>query len=107
MADFGNEAGMWLAKLVGSAAGAAVSLAYLLPKNRREAATRFFTGLSCGLIFGGPAGLWLTARLGVSAHLSGPDILLTGSAAASLTAWWGLGVLSRLAEHYGGRSGGG
>ena len=44
MADFGNDPGLWAAKGLGSAAGAAVSLVYMLPKGRREAASRFFTG---------------------------------------------------------------
>jgi len=30
-------------------------------------------------------------------------VLLTGSAAASLCAWWGLGVMVRIAERYGER----
>lgn len=103
MADFGNDAGIWAAKAVGASAGAAVSLIYLLPKSRREAAGRFFTGLACGMIFGGPTGLWLAARLDIAADLSGPELMLAGSAAASLSAWWGLGILARVAERYGAR----
>ena len=34
-----------------------MSLIYLLPKIKREAASRFFTGLCCGMIFEGPVGL--------------------------------------------------
>jgi hypothetical protein len=98
MADFGNEAGLWTVRLVGASAGAAVSLIYLLPRSRREAASRFLTGLTCGLVFGGPAGLWIATRLGIATHLGASEILLTGSAAASLCAWWGLGVLARVAE---------
>jgi hypothetical protein len=98
MADFGNDGGLWTARFIGASAGAAVSLIYLLPKTRREAGCRFFTGLACGLVFGGPAGLWIGVRLGIAAYLGPSEMLLTGSAAASLSAWWGLGVLARLAE---------
>jgi hypothetical protein len=107
MADIGNDPGamlgVWAARLVGAAAGAGVSLIYLLPKSRREAASRFLTGVSCGLIFGTPTGLWLTARLGIDGLMSGPELMLAGSATASLCAWWVLGVLARIAERYGNR----
>ncbi|MDF1631976.1 DUF6107 family protein [Mycoplana sp. MJR14] len=98
MADFGNDASLWAARWVGSAAGAAVSLVYMLPKGRREAASRFVTGLTCGMIFGGPVGVWLATRLEIAAFVSRYETTLAGSAAASLTAWWGLGVLMRAAE---------
>ena len=55
-----------------------------------------------------PIGRWRTIRedergLYVEGVLSpgvarAREVLLTGSAAASLSAWWGLGVLARLAE---------
>jgi hypothetical protein len=110
MADLGNDPGalpgMWAARIAGATAGAGVSLIYLLPKSRREAASRFLTGLSCGMIFGGPTGLWLVERLGIGGELSGPEVMLTGSAAASLCAWWVLGALARIAVRYGGRNGG-
>lgn len=102
MADLGNEPGVWAAKAVGATAGAGISLIYLLPKSRREAASRFMTGMSCGLIFGGPTGLWLIEQLGIAAALSGTEVMLTGAAAASLSAWWVLGALARVAERYGG-----
>ncbi|MFC3075841.1 DUF6107 family protein [Shinella pollutisoli] len=98
MADFGNDGGLWTARLAGALAGAAVSLIYLLPKSRREAACRFLTGLACGLVFGGPTGLWIAVRLGIAGHLGASEMMLTGAAAASLSAWWGLGVLARIAE---------
>lgn len=101
--DMGVILGVWAAKTAGGCAGAGVSLIYLLPKSRREAAGRFATGLTCGLIFGGPTGLWLTQRLGISGTLSGPETMLAGSAAAGLCAWRVLGALSRVAERYGGR----
>ena len=54
---------LWGAKLAGAAAGSAISVAYLLPKSRREAATRFLIGLVTGVVFGAPAGLMLADRL--------------------------------------------
>jgi hypothetical protein len=105
MAEFTTDAGLWAERAVGASAGAAVSLIYLLPKSRREAASRFFTGVACGLTFGGPAGLWIAERLEPAAVLSTSETMLSGSAAASLCAWWGLGVLSRLAARYGDKPG--
>ncbi len=102
MADFGNDAGLWIARGFGATAGAAVSLVYMLPRSRREAASRFVTGLACGLIFGGPAGAWIARRFDIAASLSGAEFMLAGSAAASLCAWWGLGVLARLADRWSG-----
>lgn len=104
-AGIGNDAGVWAARAVGAVAGASVSLIYLLPKSRREALSRFATGVSCGLIFGGPAGIWLAERLAISDAVSGSDLMLAGSAAASLCAWWVLGALSRIAARYGKKSG--
>lgn len=103
MSEFANEGGLWAARVAGAIAGAGVSLIYLLPKSRREAASRFVTGLSCGLIFGGPVGLWIVRKLDVASGLSGPEIMLTGSAAASLFAWWGLGLMLRIADRYAAR----
>jgi hypothetical protein len=103
MADLGNDPGVWAAKALGAMAGAGVSIIYLLPKSRREAASRFLTGVSCGLIFGAPTGLWLETKLGIGGELSAIDVMLTGSAAASLSAWWVLGVMARIASRYGSR----
>ncbi|MBP2547518.1 hypothetical protein J2858_000411 [Neorhizobium galegae] len=105
MADLGHDGGLMAAKLIGATAGAWVSLVYMLPQGRREAASRFLTGLSCGLIFGGPAGLWLEARLDLVGQLSPLEVTLTGSAAASLSAWWVLGALGRIASRYGAKPG--
>lgn len=44
MSEFANEAGIWAARITGAVAGAGVSLVYLLPKSKREAASRFITG---------------------------------------------------------------
>jgi hypothetical protein len=104
MADFSNEAGLWATRALGASAGAAVSLVYLLPKNRREAASRFFTGLACGTIFGGPSGIWIAERLDLVDRLSVSEVMLSGSAASSLCAWWALGILQRIAGRYGARN---
>lgn len=101
MADLGHDPGLWMARAAGSAAGAGISLVYLLPKSRREAASRFVTGLACGMIFGGPTGLWLAERLGIGGQLSDPETMLAGAAAASLSAWWVLGAMTRLADRWG------
>lgn len=100
MTDFTGEVGLWAQRLAGASAGAAVSLIHLLPQSRREAASRFLTGLSCGLVFGGPAGLWLAQALALDDTLSPSELMLSGSAAASLCAWWGLGILSLLVARY-------
>lgn len=98
MAELDQNASLMAARLAGASAGVAVSLIYMVPKSRREAVSRLLTGLACGLVFAGPAGLWIAARLGLEAGLSEPERLLTGASAASLCAWWGLGILARLAE---------
>ena len=99
MADFSG--GFWMERTIGASAGAAVSLVYMLPADRREAACRFVGGLVSGLVFGGPAGVLLAGRLGIAAHLSASEIMLSGAAAVSLSAWWALGVLARLARRWG------
>ena len=101
MTDFVQEPGFTALRLLGAASGAAISLVYMLPKSRREAASRFVTGLACGLIFGPSAGLWIARQAGLADLLSTPELLLMGSAAASLSAWWVLGALTRLAAHFG------
>lgn len=87
-----------IAKTAGAVCGSAISLAYVLPRGRREAALRFATGLVAGMVFGTPAGLKIADILGLDAMLSPVEIALTGAAAASLCAWWALGVLARFAE---------
>jgi hypothetical protein len=100
MADFGSDAAFWVERTIGASAGAAISLVYMLPKSRREAASRFLTGLISGLIFGGPAGAFLAGRLGLDGLLSGAEIMLSGAAAISLSAWWALGLLQRIGERW-------
>ncbi len=96
MTDLTGDGGLLAQRILGASAGAAVSLIHFLPKSRREAASRFLTGLACGIVFGGPTGLWLEQVLSLQA-LSPGELMLSGSAAASLCAWWGLGILSRMA----------
>jgi hypothetical protein len=104
MADL--SAGLWMERTIGASAGAAVSLIYMLPADRREAACRFVAGLISGLVFGGPAGVLLAGRLGIATHLSASETVLSGAAAVSLTAWWALGVLARVARRWGRPRGG-
>lgn len=101
MSDFTPDAPLWGARVCGAVAGAAISLIYLLPHSRREAASRFFTGLACGLIFAAPTGQWLARQLDLIDRLTGPEIILAGATMASLMAWWVLGALARLAGKYG------
>lgn len=89
------------ARIAGSVAGVSISLVYMLPKGRREAAARLATGLVAGLVFGAPAGLYGAEKLGLVATLSAPEIVLSGAAAVSMTAWWVLGALKRMAERWG------
>lgn len=78
MTDLSNDAGLWATRALGASAGAAVSLVYLLPKSQREAASRFFTGLACGTIFGGPTGIWIAERLALADRLSASEVVLSG-----------------------------
>jgi hypothetical protein len=90
---------VWLiaARLAGAIAGSAISVAYILPKGRREAALRFLTGVVAGLVFGSSAGLMIADRLGLAGRLSAAETALTGAAIASLCAWTALGMLARYA----------
>lgn len=97
MTPFPETAAVWAYKLAGSIAGSAVSLAYILPRGRREAAIRFAVGIVCGLVFGGTAGLKLSSELGITAGMNEAEVMLMGSAAASLAAWSVLGILARFA----------
>ena len=63
---------LWAVKGAGAVAGSAVSLAYILPSGRREAALRFAVGVVCGLVFGGTAGVKIAAELGIAAALGAP-----------------------------------
>lgn len=96
-----TEDGLWLARVAGSVAGSAISLAYMLPRGKREAAARFAVGLVSGLVFGSTAGLKIAVTLGIEKILGDVELMLTGSAAASLMAWWVLGFLIRALERNG------
>ena len=54
-----------------------------------------------GVVFGAPAGLMLADRLALGDLLGAEELIVMGSAAASLCAWWALGVLGRLADSFG------
>lgn len=86
---------LWTAKAAGAVAGSAISIAYVLPGDRREAAIRFAVGVASGLVFGGTAGLKIAVELGIEETLRPFETVLMGSAAASLCAWWALGVVVR------------
>ncbi len=86
-------------KLIGALAGSLISIAYILPRGRREAFLRLTVGLVTGLVFGGTAGVKIADMLGLLEKVPAFEIALMGAAIASLCAWWSLGVLQRLAEH--------
>ena len=89
---------VWIAKLAGAVAGSAISLAYVLPKGKREAAARFLTGISAGIVFGLPAGHWLSQYLGITEYLDEFELALMGAAFASLSIWTALGLALRFSE---------
>lgn len=95
MTDLPHTAWLWLAKGLGAVAGSAISIAYVLPSGRREAAIRFAVGVAAGLVFGGAAGIKIAAELGISGELGPVETMLMGSAAASLCAWWAVGLVIR------------
>jgi hypothetical protein len=93
-----DTAWLWIAKGAGAVAGSAISLAYILPHGRREAATRFAVGVVCGLVFGGTAGLKVATELGIARMIGPVEQMLMGAALASLCAWWALGFIMRAFE---------
>lgn len=95
MTPLSETAWLWLAKGAGAVAGSAISLAYLLPSGRREAAIRFAVGVVSGLVFGGAAGLKIAQELGIAGEIGAAELMLVGSAAASLCAWWAVGFVMR------------
>ncbi|MGB3389812.1 MAG: DUF6107 family protein [Pseudaminobacter sp.] len=99
MTDLTDAAWIWLAKGAGAVAGSAISLAYILPHGRREAAARFAVGVVCGMVFGGTAGLKIATELGLQDHIGPGELVLMGSAVASLCAWWALGFAARTLQH--------
>ena len=91
-----DAAWIWAAKGAGAVAGSAISLAYILPRDGREAAVRFAVGLVSGLVFGGAAGLKIAVELGIEDDIGSGEMMLMGSAVASLCAWWALGAIFRV-----------
>ena len=61
MADFSSA--FWTERAIGASAGAAVSLVYMLPADRREAACRFLAGVISGMDSGAAAPLANTATV--------------------------------------------
>lgn len=104
MSEFGGTATLILAKGGGAIAGSAISLAYMLPRGRREAATRFAVGFVSGMVFGGAAGLKLADQFGLSGRLSEAETALAGAAAVSLLSWWLVGAAIRAVEARAGRN---
>lgn len=104
MTDITPASTVWLAKIAGAVAGSAISLAYLFPKTRREAATRFLTGVTGGVVFGTTAGVAVAERLAISDVLSDIETVLMGAALASVSIWWAMGFAIRLADRNGGHS---
>jgi hypothetical protein len=96
MTELSQTAWLWAAKGSGAVAGSALSLVYLLPNSKREAAARFAAGLIAGLVFGRVVGIAVAQHLGVLGNVGQFELTLSGSAAASVLAWWGLGVISRI-----------
>ena len=96
MTDMSQGSWLWAAKGVGAIAGSAASLVYILPQGRREAASRFILGVMCGVVFGGTAGLKVATDLGIEERIGSSEMVLMGSALASLCAWWALGPILRL-----------
>lgn len=100
MSDISQAAWIWSAKGVGAVAGSAISIAYMLPKGRREAALRFCVGVVTGVVFGSAAGLKIADLFDAAGLLSPIEISLMGATAASLFSWWGLGMMARLSAQY-------
>lgn len=91
---------LWFVKLAGASIGSSISIAYLLPRTRREAALRLLTGMAVGMTFGAPVGLKIAQELHLEGELGDLQVVLMGAAAASLASWWALGALRRLFGDY-------
>jgi hypothetical protein len=55
----------------------------------------------CGLVFGGTARLKIATELGIARTIGSIELMLMGSAVASLCAWWAMGFLARAFERGG------
>lgn len=89
---------LWAAKIIGACAGSAISIAYILPRGRREAAIRFATGVTGGMVLGTTVGVYLAHQLGIDAVLSDVEVVLMGASVASLFLWWAIGFMLRVAD---------
>lgn len=101
MTNWSDAAWILAAKAAGAVAGSVVSLAYMLPKDKSEAAIRFLVGIVCGLAFGGMAGVTIANELDIRGQLGDGELMLMGATAASLAAWSALGIFARLAARIG------
>ena len=90
-----TDALVWTAKAAGALAGSLVSLAYLMPRGRRDAFLRLGVGVAVGLVFGGTAGVKIADWLDVLGKVHPMEIALVGAASCSLASWWTLGALER------------
>jgi hypothetical protein len=86
MTDMSQGSWLWAAKGVGAIAG--------------SAASRFIVGVMCGVVFGGTAGLKVATDLGIEERIGSSEMVLMGSALASLCAWWALGFVLKLLGQY-------
>ncbi len=89
-----------IAKFGGAMAGSLISIAFILPRSRREAFIRFCVGFIVGLVFGGTAGVKIADYLGILGRISPNEIALVGATTASLAAWWSIGGFQRLLESW-------
>ncbi|MEO1701453.1 MAG: DUF6107 family protein [Pseudomonadota bacterium] len=85
-------------KATGAVIGSAISIAYVFPQGRRDAAIRFFTGVAGGLVFGTTVGVKLAREMGIADILSEGETVMMGSAVASMAIWWVMGFLLRAAK---------
>lgn len=92
---------VWAARMVGALAGSAISLAYLLPRRRREAFLRFGVGVAAGLVFGAPAGIHLVRWLDMRDEVTRLELNLIGATLVSLCAWSALGIATRVMRRHG------
>lgn len=101
ISEIPEQVWVFVAKTIGAVCGSAISIAYLLPKDRREAFLRFFIGIIVGMVFGTSVGIKVSDYLSITHRISAIEIALSGAALASLCAWWALGILARLSSRLG------
>lgn len=89
---------LWAAKFIGAFAGSAISLAYILPKGRREAAIRFASGVTGGLVLGTTVGAYVAHELSIDTIMTDFEVVMMGSSVASLFLWWAIGFVLRISD---------